>query len=246
MGIRSEMVRQGNWLFRWRSYLPIVFLIPLAIGIATMRWPFGSYTLHEYCEFVSLAVSVLGVVVRAITVGHTPVGTSGRNTHGQVAQSLNTTGIYATVRHPLYLGNFLIGLGVVMVPAELWLVLVYVLTFWLYYERIMAAEEAYLAEQFGEEFDNWAAVTPAFVPSLWRWNKPSLPFSLRNVLKREYTALALVVLCHSLIETLEHLVIDRTFKFESLWASTLALAVLGYFVLRGLKRHTELLQVEGR
>ncbi|MGB8874133.1 MAG: hypothetical protein WCC75_12145, partial [Desulfobaccales bacterium] len=43
--------------------------------------------------------------------GLPPRGTSGRNTQGQVAETLNTTGIYSLVRNPLYLGNFLIWLG---------------------------------------------------------------------------------------------------------------------------------------
>lgn len=246
MGIGSEFVRQGNWLFRWRSYLPLIVLAPLGIGVATMKWPFGSYRIHEYWEFISLMVSLLGVAVRVITVGHTPHGTSGRNTHAQVADSLNTTGIYSTVRHPLYVGNFLIGLGVFLLPMEGWLVAIYTLSFCIYYERIMAAEEHYLRGKFGTEFDDWAIRTPAFIPNPRLWTKPSLPFSLRNVLKREYTALGLVILCHAMIETLEHVVIDHTFPIEPLWASVLALTGMSYLALRALKRHTRWLHVEGR
>lgn len=246
MGLEKELIKQGNWLFRWRSYLPLLFLAPLVIGVATMRWPLGSYPLHEAWEFISIGVSLLGLAVRVVTIGHTPVGTSGRNTRSQVADSLNTTGIYATVRHPLYLGNFLIGLGAVMVPLEWPLVAVYTLAFWLYYERIMLAEEAFLQKQFGQEFRRWAARTPAFVPALWNWTRPSLPFSPRNVLKREYTALALIVLLHSMIETAEHLVIDHRLKVEPLWLSALSLTALAYFALRYLKNNTQLLHVEGR
>ena len=246
MDFQSELVQQGNWLFRWRSYLPIAFLVPLAYGIATMCWPFESYAFHEFCEMAALGVSLFGVLVRAITVGHTPAGTSGRNTHGQVAEELNTTGIYATVRHPLYVGNFLIGFGVVMVPMELWLMFCYTLAFWLYYERIVAAEEAFLRQKFGDAFDAWAQRTPTFIPKITAWTKPSLPFSLRNVLKREYTALALVVLCHTMIEAIEHPVVEHQFIYEPFWATLLTVTLIAYFLLRYLKRHSTLLQVEGR
>lgn len=246
MGLHTELVRQGNWLFRRRSFLPLVFLAPLAVGVWTMRWPFGSYAFHILWEHVCLGVSLSGVLVRVLTVGYTPEGTSGRNTEGQIAETLNTKGIYATVRHPLYLGNYLIGLGAVMLPFEAWLVAIYTLAFWLYYERIMMAEEAFLHEKFGRSYKKWARRTSPFVPRPWRWTQPDLPFSLRNVLKREYTALALTILLHAMIEVCEHLAIDHRFKFEPVWFGMLMATVALYFVLRGLKRHTRWLHVEGR
>ncbi len=137
----------------------------------------------------------------ALTVGRTPASTSGRNTRRQVAESLNTTGIYSTVRHPLYLGNFLMALGVVLFPMTWWLVVIYGLAFWLYYERIMLAEEAFLRSRFGTAFEEWARRTPAFVPRLRGYVAPDLPFSLRNVLRREYNGAFAVVLLLTLLET---------------------------------------------
>ena len=65
MGLRSELVVQGNWLFKRRSLLPLVFIVPLAVGVWTMQWPFGSYWIHEIWEFVCMGISPLGVVVFA-------------------------------------------------------------------------------------------------------------------------------------------------------------------------------------
>ena len=135
---------------------------------------------------------------------------------------------------------------VALVPAEAWLAALYGLAFWLYYERIMAAEESYLKEKFGDAFDAWVARTPAFVPRLRNWTRPALPFSLRNALRREYTAATLIVLCHTAIEVAEHLVIEHEFKLELVWMLMLGIALTGYVVLRTLKRHTHLLHVEGR
>jgi len=57
--------------------------------------------------YIAIALSMFGFIIRAIAIGTTPKGTSGRNTkEGQVAESLNTKGIYSMVRHPLYLGNY--------------------------------------------------------------------------------------------------------------------------------------------
>ncbi len=58
-----------------------------------------------------MVISFFGLALRVIVVGHAPYGTSGRNTREQVADTLNTTGMYSIVRHPLYLANYLIILG---------------------------------------------------------------------------------------------------------------------------------------
>ena len=59
-------------------------------------------------ELIFLGVSLLGEAIRIFTVGYAPRNTSGRNTiTGQIADELNVTGIYSQLRHPLYLGNFL-------------------------------------------------------------------------------------------------------------------------------------------
>jgi len=66
-------------------------------------------------ELIFLGVSILGETIRIFTVGYAPRNTSGRNTiAGQIADELNTSGIYSLVRHPLYLGNFFIWLGPVL------------------------------------------------------------------------------------------------------------------------------------
>src|SRR5690349_5318517 len=196
MPLREEFVTTGEWLFRWRSYLPVVLLVPVvavtwARGHTGLR-PVPDRTGDAFC----LAVAMLGVVVRGIAIGSAPAGTSGRNTaEGQVASTVNTTGMYSVVRHPLYLGNFLNWMGVALFPRSGWLAVVIALAFWLYYERIMFAEEEFLRGKFGDAYERWAAETPAFLPDPRRWRAPTLPFSGRNVLKREYSAVFGVVAC---------------------------------------------------
>jgi protein-S-isoprenylcysteine O-methyltransferase Ste14 len=241
MSLRNELETQGQWLFRWRSFLPLICLPVLIVVLANMSWPFGSYQFHELWEVFCLAVSLAGLGIRVIAIGYVPDGTSGRNTKSQVAMSLNTTGIYSTVRHPLYLGNFLIGLGAVLIPFEWWLPLLYSAVYCVYYERIMYAEESFLLMRFGEAFTEWANVTPAFWPCLSHWRWPERSFSWRMVLRREYTGLIVVVLLHSSVEVIEHWIIDRQIRFEMSWAVLMIGSLTVYFVLRTLKKYTRLL-----
>jgi hypothetical protein len=193
-----------------------------------------------------LLLSFLGLAIRCGAVGFVPGGTSGRGTRSQSAKTLNSTGLYSVVRHPLYLGNYLIGLGVTLVWFDWWAPVIYTLFFWLYYERIMLAEEQFLDEQFGGEFRRWAAATPAFVPRLSNWRRPSLPFSARTALRREYSGLFLLVLLHSGMEVIEHLWLEGCPTLGPYWTTTLVAAVFIYAALATLKKHTRLLHVCGR
>ena len=111
-----------------------------------------SHVLNEIWQGCCLAVSLLGLVVRIITVGRAPMGTSGRNTREQVANTLNSTGMYSVVRHPLYLGNYLIMMGFALWPHVWWLAVLTTCFYALYYERIMLAEEAFLRRALWRHF----------------------------------------------------------------------------------------------
>jgi protein-S-isoprenylcysteine O-methyltransferase Ste14 len=218
----------------------------IAIALVGMKWPFGNHNYHNIWDIFCFVASFLGLGVRVSTVGYVPLGTSGRNTKQQSATVLNTSGNYSVVRHPLYLGNYLIVLGVVMSPCQWWLPVMVTLLFWLYYERIMMAEETFLHERFGESFVSWATLTPAFVPRISLWRAPAESFSLRSVMRREYTSLLLIILLHFGIEEFEHLSIDHHFVVEPYWTALLAVGVIAYLSLRFLKRRTSLLDVAGR
>jgi protein-S-isoprenylcysteine O-methyltransferase Ste14 len=245
MALVDEFQEQGDWLFRWRSFLPLI-LVPL-VGIALVQLDVNSIDKwNGGWDYVCLGVSFLGLLVRVMTVGHVPAQTSGRNTTEKVAGQLNTTGMYSIVRHPLYVGNFLIGLGVSLVQSVWWLPVIYTLAFWLYYERIMFAEESFLRQQFGKKFDQWARATPAFTPRFRQWQKPSLPFSWLSVLRREYSGMMIVILCHAGQEFFELLIRDRKVVWELFWATLLFGGLATYFSLRWINRKTQLLRVPGR
>lgn len=154
--------------------------------------------------------------------------------------------MYALVRHPLYLGNYLMWLGPALFPRSWSVAAIVTLVFWLYYERIMLAEEEFLRRRFGEAYERWAAVTPAFIPALRRWQPPALPFSLRNVLRREYSGVFGVVATFTALEVLSDLFATGRLTLDRLWAGLFGAALVLYLVLRTLKRSTTLLNVEGR
>jgi protein-S-isoprenylcysteine O-methyltransferase Ste14 len=176
------------------GYLPLLMVGIFIFALSDFEYIGHSEKWDKLWEIVCLLVSFLGLGIRGFTIGFTPKGTSGRNTKRQKAAILNTTGMYAVVRNPLYLGNFFMWLGIAMFAGLWWLILIYGMTFSLYYERIIFAEEAFLKEKFGDRFLDWARRTPAFIPKFNKWEQPSLPFSFRNVLRREYNGFFAVVI----------------------------------------------------
>ena len=120
------------------------------------------------------------------TLGYTPKGTSGRNTGRQLANSLNTKGIYSTVRHPLYLGNYLIWLGLLLFFYNIHATIYITFCFYFYYYKIMLAEEDFLIKKFKNEYVDWASKVPTFLPNIFIYEKTKSKFNLKKVLFREY------------------------------------------------------------
>lgn len=246
MPLVKRLTATGNWLFRWRSFLPISVVVGAVLAMYPFPIPKHDAPISDWIEVVAIGISFLGMFARALTIGHTPSGTSGRNTAAQIAESLNTSGVYSTVRHPLYLANFLIGLGLACFTLTWWFVVIYILTFWLYYERIMMAEEAFLRSRFGELFDVWAEHTPPFIPSFRHYVRSELSFSLLNVLKREYNTLFQIVVVAFLLELFGDWFETRRIQVSANWWIFLCVGSGIWFVLRTLKRKTTLLNVQGR
>lgn len=247
MPLQEELEANGNWLFVRRSWLPVA-LYPFAVAVLYFYLDnaYPSITDAFWCLFC-LIISLLGLVVRALTIGYTPKGTSGRNTDGgQIAETLNQTGIYSTVRHPLYLGNFLMWLGLFLYLSVWWFVVICSLAYWLYYERIMIAEEEFLRKKYGSTYEIWASKTPAFLPNLSLWRSSDLTFSMRNVLKREYNGLFAVAITFTLFNAIAHYFYDGRFEIDFFWQVTLILSLIIFLTLRTLKKNTKVLDVEGR
>lgn len=245
MPLKEELVEQGNWLFRNRSWVPLVALAAVALSLPFSPRPseaWGWVAWEAFC----VGVSMSGLAVRAMVIGVKPRGTSGRNRKVQNAARVNTTGIYSVVRHPLYLGNALMWAGVAIFPRT-WAAAIFAAAFfWVFYERVMIAEEEFLRGKFGEEYERWAERTPAFLPAPGKWRPADLPFSWRAVLKAEYPGfLALAVLFCAFRLGLD-LVHRREVVVRPFWLAFLALGVAAYFILRTLRKHTGVLATEGR
>jgi uncharacterized membrane protein len=84
-------------------------------------------------------------------------------------KQLATTGAYSLVRHPLYLGNFLILAGFTLASGN-WIVVLLVAFFFLfYYPAAIRYEDHKLQGIFGDDWRAWSANIPAMFPTGLRW-----------------------------------------------------------------------------
>jgi len=241
MPLREEMIRQGNFLFKYRSFLPVLILL---VGISLYANYVLSHSLNsnQIWELFSFAVCLLGLTIRMYCIGHAHDNTSGRNTKkGQIADDINQTGMYSTCRHPLYLGNFFMWLGLAMFTYNLWFIIAFIFLFWVYYERIMFAEEEYLRLKFGLAYTSWANVTPAFIPDWSKWTKPDLRFSWTKVIRQEKAGILNMFLVIWLFKAVATYFVNGNIDIENRnWTWGLILALIWYILIKLLQKTTPL------
>jgi protein-S-isoprenylcysteine O-methyltransferase Ste14 len=236
MAYIDKLRNQGNWLFRWRSFLPL-FVVPLFIvSLRYFTYPERNHLLDRLWELFCFSISLLGLAIRIYTVGFVPSGTSGRTTSKPKAKELNTTGMYSVVRHPLYLGNFVIWIGIVLAVHSILLTAFCFSAFYLYYIRIIIAEEAFLSEKFGKNFTLWADKTPTLIPKFKLWRKSTRPFSWQVVLSREYHAFLTITASFLAIEIVSDRFYKGKWQLDWLWLTIFCIGLLTFIVLRTLKK----------
>lgn len=149
---QTPAARIGAALFRHRGFLPVPFLlIPLLVPGEQSR-----------TGWVVAAIFVLaGEAIRL--AGVSAAGTVTRRRSRDV-QRLVTYGIFAWVRNPLYVGNFLIWMGFVIGSGVLWFVPVAAILFAVEYSLIVRYEEGVLESIFGAEYIAYKNRIPRWFP----------------------------------------------------------------------------------
>ncbi len=189
----------------------------------------------------------MGFVFRFYTIGQIPKGTSGNTTKdGQTADSLNTTGVYSILRHPLYVGNFIIWLGLCLYIDSLWFTITYILLFWIYYERIMFAEEMFLKRLHNKKYQEWAAVTPGFIPSLKAWKTNKMYFSWRHSTKRESNGFFAIILTFTVLRTIKWLWFENMESPGIFWYIFFLSGLIIFILIRILRKITNVFKVQDR
>lgn len=164
----------------------------IAVGWANPSW---------VSFFGGVLLVLLGESIRFWGVAY--AGPATRTTKKVTCARLVTEGPYAYVRNPLYIGNFLIGLGFMIMAWALmpWMLLVFVVLFLLQYSAIVHLEEEFLSQKFGKTYRTFQNHVPRWIPRLspYRGNKrnsirPDFKIALRSE-RNTLQTIMIVVLC---------------------------------------------------
>jgi len=111
--------------------------------------------------------------------------------HLEKGKSLATAGPYAHTRNPLYLGSFLMALGVIIAGQVYWLLIPFGAFFLAFYYPVMRKEEQELLQGYGQAFSEYAKRVPFFLPGLAEGRPRSSTFLWERVWRnREHRTVA--------------------------------------------------------
>jgi protein-S-isoprenylcysteine O-methyltransferase Ste14 len=187
------------WIFRYRGILPVPFL---AIAVLTSSTsPFAS-AFHVALDGLGIGLAAAGLGLRGWAVGHAGAHT---RSYRLRARRLATGGPYAWVRNPIYLGNFLVGLGVTMVAQSWATFLVFLVGFAVEYGAIVSLEERFLADTFGDVYGEYRRRVPRWLPRLATAPAAAGGAFCWRAIRKEYQALMSALGMVSTVELVEWL-----------------------------------------
>ena len=242
MSAQNQLEKLGNQFFKYRGQIPLLFF--LVAFILMHFFPIYEHWLNPNYSTAAMVLVVLGHLIRAFAVGNRATHTSGRNRDQQVAEALNSTGIYSMVRHPLYLGNITTYIGWAVFTGIDWLVPVFLILFVAYYRLIIYAEEQFLTRKFGQDYLDWRKQTPLLLPAFWKFKANPQPLSLKVVLENEYSGWA------ASMTTAFVLIWFQVYLLGRLQENQIALAGMALFIvvfglgMRYLKKKTRFFKVD--
>jgi protein-S-isoprenylcysteine O-methyltransferase Ste14 len=237
--MKRGMVRYGQFLFKYRNTIfPLVLIVLLAC--LPPRLPFGSIGLDIGLDTLGILVIISGLALRGLVIGLQYIKRGGQNRQ-VYANELVTGGIFAASRNPLYVGNFLVILGLLIIAGNIWIFIAGVILSLSAYLAIVAAEEEFLLHKFGAEYHAYCASVNRWLPSPTRVVEAlnETDFNWPRVIIKDYNTVYIWLTAALAMLVYEHVAIAA---YHQDWSDQqpLGLAFLGltiaYLVARALKK----------
>ena len=195
---RALLLRSGALFFRFRRYLFPVFVVILFFFTRPALF-LGSRNLDFLIVMIGWIVALAGLGFRLFVIGFAYIKRGGKD--GKVyAENLVVEGLYAHVRNPMYIGNFLIVVGLGLIHGSLWVYIFLIPFFAFAYLSIVVAEEEFLRNRFGAAFDAYCTKVNRFIPNFSGIDQTLSAFTYdwKKALRKEYgTSLGGLIGCYA-------------------------------------------------
>jgi len=104
---------------------------------------------------LGVLISFFGLAVRAWASGHL-----------SKEKKLAVSGPYRYSRNPLYVGNFLLGIGIVVGVRSWWVLGLFIIYYGIFYPLIIRRERERMRELFPQQYEEYGRRVPLFLPSI--------------------------------------------------------------------------------
>lgn len=184
--VRRLLIRAGDFFFKYRDVIaPLVFLTLVLTTRPALA--FGSARGDLLLDAAGILLLVVAQVLRAAVIGYAYIIRGGKNKQ-VYAETLVRAGFFAHSRNPLYLGNLLGILGLLIIHNSSWAYLIGIPFALFLYLTIVLAEEHYLTAKFGVAYDQYRQQVPRFIPKLRGLPKTlkGMRFNWNRLIAKEY------------------------------------------------------------
>lgn len=148
----------SRFVFNTRRYYRIFFLV---IGVS-LKFLVLQSTTTLLLWIIGFVFVLSGLAFRVHSAGYL----HGRHIVTEIeAEFFCASGPYSYIRNPLYFGNFIVDLGVMITFNIWWFIPLYFAEFVFLYSIIIPYEEKFLKNKFGKTYEDYKSQIPAVFPS---------------------------------------------------------------------------------
>jgi len=154
----------------------VFFVVYLGVwGLDSFIFHFSTVYAGVVSIFIRLPLGTLSFAVGIYLVARSEAAIFGRTLVGRTGKpKFITTGVYAWVRHPMFLGYLLVLLVFFFGTLSLLSLLVWV-GFFVFFDRMATYEERDLIKILGEQYINYQKQVPKWLPHISRRGSKSQP-----------------------------------------------------------------------
>lgn len=185
--MKKIMIKIGDFLFKYRNHVFPLYILGLFLIFMPPTYFLGASSIQTT---IAVIVAFAGLAMRGIVIGLAYIKRGGLNKK-VYAENLVTEGMFSLCRNPLYVGNMLIYAGEFLMFGNFTCFIIGTLSFWFIYECIIATEENYLKNKFGDAYKEYCKDVPRWIPKFGRFKSATegMKFNWKKVVVKDYSTI---------------------------------------------------------
>jgi protein-S-isoprenylcysteine O-methyltransferase Ste14 len=166
-GIRAAQ-KSSSFIYKLSSLLLITsFLVIIILSILDYQDTTTSNVNYSLVQYIYSLISISGILLTFIS--QVQMGKSWRvGVNNSETTKLIKHGIYAYIRNPIFSGVIIFCFGVLLLIPSIYMLIACVLGYLSIELQIRYAEEPYLIDKHGKEYNEYVSNTGRYIPKLFR------------------------------------------------------------------------------